>query len=140
MPQGRLGRLELGARHVEVGLALVVFLFGDGPGRNQRGAALDLQLGQVDLRLVARDLGLGAVDGDLVGPLVDGEQRIAGFDELAVLEMQLLDEARDAGAHLDRGDRLEAPGEFVPLRDPLGDRGGDADRHGGRTALGEGRR
>ena len=114
--------LSWALRHVEVGLALVVFLLGDGPRRDQRRAALDLQLGQVDLRLVARDVGLGAFDGDLVGPLVDGEQRIAGIDELAVLEMQLVDEARDAGADLDRGDRLEAPGEFVPLRDALGDR------------------
>ena len=113
---------------------------GDGARADQRGAALDLQLGQVDLRLVARDVGLGAVDGDLVRPLVDGEQRIADVDDLAVLEMQLVDEARDAGAHLDRGDRLEATGELVPLGDPLGDRRGDADRHGGRTALGEGRR
>ena len=78
------------------------------------------------------------VDGDLVGPLVDGEQQVADIDDLAVAEVQLVDEARDARADLDRGDGFEAAGKFVPLSDPLGQRVGDGNRHGRRTALGEG--
>src|ERR1700754_4859183 len=65
----RLGRLELGAGDGEVGLALVVLGVGNVPGLDQRRTALDLQLGDVDLRLVARDLGLGAFDRDLERPL-----------------------------------------------------------------------
>ena len=76
---------------------------------DQRRAALDLQLGELDLRLVARDLGLGAFDRDLERPLVDGEQQVAGLDELAVAEMQLVDEARDARPHLDRGHASKRP-------------------------------
>ena len=91
---------------------------------------LDLQVGELDLRLVARHVGRRRFDGDLVGPLVDGEQRIARIDPLAVLEMQLVDEARDAGADLDDGDRVEAAGILVPLGDPLGDRLGNGHRHG----------
>jgi hypothetical protein len=48
--------------------------------------------------------------------------RIAGIDPLAVLEMQLLDKARDAGAHLDDRAGLEAAGILVPLHHLLGDR------------------
>ncbi len=89
------------------------------------------------MRLGARDFGLCAFDGDLERPLVDGEEQVAGFDDLTVTEMQLVDEARDTGPYLDRSQRLEAAGEFVPLGDALGHRLGDADRHGRRSALGE---
>ena len=133
-------RLELGAGHGEVRLARVELLVGDRLGLDQRGAALDLQLGQVDLRLGAGDLGLCAFDGDLERPLVDGEQRVTGLDDLAVTEVQLVDEARDAGAYFDRGQRFETTGEFVPLRDALGDRLGDTDRRGGWSALRKGHR
>ena len=67
--------------------------------------------------------------------------RIAGIDELAVLEMQLVDEARDAGAHLDRGDRLEAARRYSShcvTRLAIG--GAMLTGMAGRAALGEGRR
>ena len=74
--QRRLGRLELGLRDREVGLALVVLGVGEWlRDATSERAALDLQLGKIDLRLVARHLGLGAFDGDLERPLVDGEQQ-----------------------------------------------------------------
>ena len=98
---GGLGGLELGLGDRECGLALVVLGVGNVPGLDQGRAALDLQLGDVDLRLHARHIGLGALDRDLERPLVDGEQRIADIDDLAVLEVDLVDEARDAGSHFD---------------------------------------
>jgi hypothetical protein len=51
---------------------------------------------------------------------VDREQRIALLDDLAVLEMHLVEVAGDARANLHRVDRDEAPDIFVVIGDLLG--------------------
>ena len=71
-------------------------------------ARLDLRLGQVRARLVERGL---------ERPLIDGEQEVALLDDLAVLEMHLVEVARHARAHLDRIDRDEAADIFVLVDD-----------------------
>ena len=76
-------------------------------------ARLDLRLRQIGARLVERVL---------ERPLVDGEQQIALLDDLAVLEMQLVEIAGHARAHLDRIDRDEAADIFVLIDDGALDR------------------
>ena len=54
------------------------------------------------------------------------------LDQGAVLEVDLVEIAGDAGADLDLVDRLEAADEIVLLDDVLHDRLGDGDRRRGR--------
>ena len=63
--------------------------------------------------------GLRLVERRLVGPLVDGEEQVAGLDDGAVDEMDLVDIARDAGADVDLVDGVEAADEVVILDDSL---------------------
>ena len=72
-----------------------------------------MRLHQIGARLVERVL---------ERPLVDREQQIALLDELPVLEMQLVEIARYARAHLHRIDGGEAPDIFVVVEDGALDR------------------
>ena len=110
------------------------FPIGDGARPIRLGAALGLG-SRADQRAV-RPLGRGHSAASRT-VLVD-VNRIAGVTP-AVVEVLLVDEARDAGTHLDRGDGLETSGIFVPLGDALGQGFGNRHRHGRRrTALGPG--
>ena len=55
-------------------------------------------------------------------PRIDDVKQVAGMDHVAVLELDTVDEAADAGADLNLLDRLEAAGELVPIRDGPFDR------------------
>ena len=104
-----------------------------------RCGAVLLEPGQLEPGLRLPDLRLGPVDRRLVGPGVDDEQDLVLLDDLAVLEADLLDIARDPGADLDPLHRLEAAGELVPLGELAGQRLGDRDRGGGAAPPGPGR-
>ena len=95
---------------------------------HQRLAALKvcIRVGQVGLGLCQRSLGL--IERVLERALVDGEQKVALLDHLAVLEVDGLEIAGDAGAHFDRIHRGEAADIFVIIGDGLLNRLGDGDR------------
>ena len=84
-------------------------------------------------RLRLRELRLGGIEVDLIGPRIDDEEQIALLDQLAVREMDLRQIAADPGANLDVVDRLELAGELVPFGDGLlqGMADGDRRRLGG---------
>ena len=75
--------------------------------------------GDLELGPRAFHIGFGLLDRELVGARIDDEQEVALLDDLAVLEMDGIDEAGDPGADLDRLHRREAAGVFVPLGDRL---------------------
>ena len=133
--QVRLGTLQRPDRTVQVGAALVDVARRDRAVLGQALGALDFILGELDLGLGARDFGAGHVDGQFVRPLIDGKEQVALLDERAVGEMHAVDEAGDAGAHVDLFTGLEATGVLVPVGDALGERVGDLDRRGRRSPL-----
>ena len=90
------------------------------------------------LALACASVPLRLRNGVLERPLVDGEQEIALLDHLAVAEMDLVEIARDAGAHLDRIHRDEAADIFVLIGDAALDRLGH--RHGRRRRRAAARR
>ena len=81
-------------------------------------ARLALACSQCRLRLLERGL---------ERPAVDGEQRVAGLDHLSVAEVDGVQVAGDARAHLDRVDRDEAADVFLLVRHHLLHRMGDGD-------------
>ena len=97
-------------------------------------AAREIGFGEGEIGLRLREIGARLGERVLERPLVDGEQQIALLDHLAVREMDLVEIAGDAGAHLDRVDRDEAADIFVLVDDGALDRLGD--RHGRRRRRG----
>ena len=59
----------------------------------------------------------GRVVDCLIRALVDGEQQVAFVDDCAILEMDLVEIAVDAGPDRDLVDRLEPPDELVVFDD-----------------------
>ncbi len=86
---------------------------------DQRRRALDVEGRDLELGARALEVGLGLLDRELVGTRIDHEQQVALLDDLAVLEMDGIDEAGNARAHFDRRHRREAAGVFVPFGDRL---------------------
>src|SRR3546814_7473835 len=80
---------------------------------------VEFRIGQFNPGLRAFDLRPGLLGRGLVRSWIDHEQELPLLDQLAVREIDGLQVARDAGAHLHALRRLEAAGEFVTLRDPL---------------------
>src|SRR5208337_4494187 len=89
-----------------------------------------------------RELRLGLLELVLVLVLLDGEQQVVLLDDLAVLEVDLLQIAWHAGDELDRVDRLGVAGDDERVADRLNFRQGDGDRRTdrGRRCLRRGRR
>ena len=81
--------LLLGARDIQIGLALIEVALGDGARFDERLGSFYLGLGELNLCRRARDFGLGAVDRDLEWARVDGEEDVASLDDLAILEVEL---------------------------------------------------
>ena len=118
--------LELGALQLRL-RALELRLDGErGVGR--RDALLDQRQVRVigGLRLV--DRGLGLVDGELAGALVERAQRIAGFDFLALLDRQRLHDAGSLGDDTDARAGLGATAQRHFDRHVLGGHHFDAHR------------
>jgi hypothetical protein len=107
--------------------------------REQILAARQLALGIGERGLVLGELRPRLGDVDLVVARVEHEQRLAGADELAFLDLHLGDRARDLGPDVDAVERGHRAGRFEHHVDVLllDDDGGDADRRPGR---GRGRR
>ena len=110
------------ARRAEGLGALVEGLLGQGAVAHELLGAIEIGFGEGEIGLGLRQRALRLGDGVLERPLVDGEQQIALLDHLAVAEMDLIEIARDAGAHLDRIHRDEAADIFVLLGDAALDR------------------
>ena len=69
----------------------------------------------------------GAIEGVLVLALVDDEEHVTLPHFLPLGERHLLDEAGDAGPHLDVAHRLDAAGELIPFIHGAPDGGGGGD-------------
>ena len=93
--------------------ALVEGLLGDGAVAHELLGAFEIGFGEGQIGLGLRQSAARLGDRVLERPLVDGEQQIALLDHLAVAEMDLIEIARDARAHLDRIHRDEAADIFV---------------------------
>ena len=119
------------ASDVEDGL--VDLLLADALDRDQLLGAAEVRLGQLGGGARGGELGLGAGDLGLEGPGVDGEERFALLDHLALAEVHLVERAGDAGADLHGVGRFQARGEFIEVLDFARDRRGD--RHGRGAAM-----
>ena len=94
----------------------------------------EVAISSLDLR--ALQIGLGLIDRELVGPRIDHEQQVALLDDLAITEMNGIDESGHPGANVDGRQRLEAAGVFVPFGDLLLQRLRHRDRRRRRRAAG----
>ena len=117
-----------GVRGLQRLAALVDDLFGDCTGLDQVQPAVELALGKLRLGARIRKLAVGLRGHRLERAGIDDVKQVAGMDHVAVFELDIGDEAADPGADLDLLDRVEAPGEFVPVGDGALDRLGDRDR------------
>src|SRR5262249_28491441 len=97
--------------------ALLEDLLADGPVAQQLLAARQVRLGENDVRFRSLEIGAGLVEGVLERPLVDGEQQVALLHDLAVAEVDLIEVARYARAHLDDVHQDEAADIFVLIHD-----------------------
>ena len=75
---------------------------------------VDLREGELGLRACLDGLGVG--QRGLERTRIDGEEQVALLDQLAVAEMDLLDDAGNLGADLDAVDGADAAGELSPTR------------------------
>src|SRR5262249_14884214 len=116
---------EGGLRVAEGLRALLVDLLADGAVAQQLLAARQIGLGENQVGLGQLQIGARLVERILERPPVDGEQGIALLHDLAVLEMDLIEVAGDAGADLDRVDGDEAADILVLVDDGTRDRGGN---------------
>ena len=114
---GRLGGGDpcLGSKEVKASLV---------HGLDRDVAALEQLLGAVQLVACVVERGqctfqfrLGFGQRRLDGPRVDGEQKVAFFDDIAVDELDGLQITADARAYLDLADRIEASDELVVFND-----------------------
>src|SRR5205823_14712621 len=74
------------------------------------------------------DLGGGAIEIRLIRTRIDHVKEVAFFDDSASLEVNLSNITGYARPDLNRLDRFEASGEFIPLVYLFLDRGNDIDR------------
>ena len=101
------------------GLVLVEVLLADGGrvvGPDLLGANV-IRLGQLELRFLEVDIGLGAVELGLVGPFVDLEQEGVFLDLGAFGEGHLHQIAGDARPDIDGVNGVEASGELLDVHD-----------------------
>ena len=130
---GGFGSLDL--RLVEgngVFLGFVIEL-RDGAGIGDAGVHLQLRIGEVQGRAALRQLRFRGVELRLIGPRIDGKERLIFFELRAVVEQPLGDAAGNLRRH---GDRLEgaAFADLVQIdRNVMSN--GLGDRHGRRRHL-----
>ena len=107
--------------------ALVEGLLGDGLVAHELRGAREIGLGKGEVGPRLRQVGLGLVERGLERALVDREQEVALLDDLAVGEMDAVEIAGHARAHLDRVDGDEAADILVIVDDVAFDRRRDRD-------------
>jgi hypothetical protein len=105
----RMGRLQRLAALIDDGV-------GDRPGLIQGQGAVQFALSEFGLG-AGRELAVGLLGDRFKGTEIDDIEEIAGIDGRAVAKFNAGDEPADAGANLNLLDRLEPPGEFVPIGD-----------------------
>ncbi|MDQ1155444.1 hypothetical protein QE389_002643 [Brevundimonas sp. SORGH_AS 993] len=123
-----VGGGQIGLGRIDGGLVGVILGLGHRLRRQQGLAAGQVGAGQGQLRLHLGDLGLGLGQGGLGRARVQGEQQLALLNHLTVAEVNRLDIAPDAGAHIHALDRLEPAGELVPVAHLLLQRRGHCHR------------
>ena len=128
----RLGRQNVGFGRFLFEHPVVDVDLGGRVLPEERSVSPDLQVRVVARRLGRIELRLGLLELVLVLVLLDGEQQVVLFDELAVLEMDLFQIARHSGDELDRVDRLGVAGDDQGVADRLDFRQDDGDRRRGR--------
>ena len=111
-----------GVRRLQGLAALVDDLFGDRTGLDQGQAAVEVALGELRLGARIGELAVGLLGDRLERAGIDHVKQVAGMDHVAVLELDIGDEAADPGTDLDLFDRVEPAGEFVPVGDGALDR------------------
>ncbi len=79
--------------------------------------AIQLAFGEFDLGARVRKLAIGLRGDRLERTCIDQIQEVARLDEGAVAELDVGDEAADAGANLNLLDRIEPARELVPVGD-----------------------
>ena len=120
-------RVARGGGDVHLRHALVIGLLRGIVVLAQLRGALELRLGELELRFVLGQLRLGGLERELEGPRLDDEEKIALLDQLAVGEIDGFEIAAHPRAHLDRFPRLELAGEIAPLLHLLDQRLGHGD-------------
>ncbi len=120
--EGAAGGDDLGVRGAFRRDGGVELLLARRAGRQQALVAGKVGLGLRPRGFPARELALGAQHLRLVGAGIDLEQHVAGLHLVAVLEADLDEIPRDAGADLDRVDGLRPAGGLEEVGDlALGD-------------------
>ncbi len=114
--QGRLLRLDGGLRHALRLDALVEGLLRDGGVELQALAARQIGIGEGEIGFGLLERGLRLVECGLERAAVDGEQLIARLHHLSVAEVDRVEVAGDARAHLDRIDGDEAADVLLLVR------------------------
>ncbi len=139
LSDGRLLRLDGGTRN-PLGLdPLVERLLRDDGAAREALAALQVALREGEIGARLRESRLGLVERRLEGAAIDREQGLALAHHLAVLEVDGVEIAGHARAHLDIVDGDEAPDILVMIGNELLDRLRDGHlrrRRSGSRALG----
>ncbi len=133
--------LRLGAEHPGLGLVAVG---APGVDVHRRGGllleqariAVEFGLGVEELRLHRLQLRLRLLQLRLIGVLLQREQQVALLDPLAVLKMDLVQEALHPGHQLHRGHRRRGAGELDEVGDRARHRCRDRHRRRGRCHIG----
>ena len=107
---------------------LIDELFGDRTGLDQGQPAIEVALGKLRLGARIRKLTVGLCRHRFEGAGIDEIKQVTGVDHVAVLELDIGDEAADTRLDLHLLDRLEAAGELVPIGDGALQRLRDGDR------------
>ncbi len=136
-----IGQIDFGRAQIGLGGNCRAFgrLFGSDAlvaGRNRSRIGLDQFLGALTLDFGIGELCLGSdqrafglLYGGLERILLDAKQQLALFDEIALVEQPLLQEAGNPRPYVDMVDGLDPPDEFLALVDRLGGNDHGRDRH-----------
>src|SRR4029077_15206206 len=121
LPQCRLLRLHRGLGHALGLRALIEGLLRDSAAAHETLPTLQVGLGIGKVGTSLRQVCLRLRQRGFEGSPIDGEQEVALLHQLAVLEVNGVEVARDARTHLDGVDGHEATDVLIVIRyEPLG--------------------
>ena len=89
---------------------------------HQLGEAVEFDLGMIQAGFLRQDLRLGLLQLGLIGVLLDEEEQLPLFHQVAVLEKDLFQIALHPGPELHRIDGLGIAGKFQVIGDRLAHR------------------